>query len=142
LAGQHTMQGVAAVVAALVGATGPRWAQSSACSSSTKVFDSAQRFLDLGVVGAVLVGGLDTWCRFTQLGFRSLEVLSTGRCAPFAAERDGINLGEGGALMLLEREGTPRAWLRGVGESSDAHHMTQPHPEGRGLADAIRRALA
>lgn len=138
---QHAMQSTSEVVAALVGATGPRWAQSSACSSSTKVFGSARRLLDLGVVDAVLVGGLDTWCRFTQLGFRSLEVLSTQRCAPFAADRDGINLGEGGALMLLERRGEARAWLHGVGETSDAHHMTQPHPEGHGLAEAMRRAL-
>ncbi|MCB9665116.1 MAG: beta-ketoacyl-[acyl-carrier-protein] synthase II [Alphaproteobacteria bacterium] len=141
LARQHAMQATSEVVGALVGATGPRWAQSSACSSSTKVFGSARRLLDLGVVDAVLVGGIDTWCRFTQLGFRSLEVLSSRRCAPFAADRDGINLGEGGALVLLERQGEARAWLHGVGETSDAHHMTQPHPEGAGLGAAIRRAV-
>lgn len=142
LATHHVFHHTAAVLAHAVGARGPRWAQSSACSSSTKIFGSARRLLDLGVCDAVLVGGVDTWCRFTQLGFRSLGVLSSDRATPFAEGRTGINLGEGGGLLLIERDGDALGLLAGVGETSDAHHMTQPHPEGAGLAAAITRALA
>lgn len=138
---QHAQLATAELIAELVGARGPRMSQSSACSSSNKVFGTARRLLDLDVCDAVIVGGVDSWCRFTMLGFRSLEVLSSERCAPFSAARTGINLGEAAALLLIEREGHARALLRGVGETSDAHHMTQPHPEGAGLAASMREAL-
>lgn len=137
----HMLHLTGDIVGALAGVTGPVWVQSAACSSSNKVFGSARRLLEMGVADAVLVGGVDSWCRFTQLGFRSLEVLTSSRCTPFGADRSGINLGEGGALLLIEREGTPRAWVHGVGETSDAHHMTQPQPEGKGVAAAITTAL-
>ncbi|MCB9680129.1 MAG: beta-ketoacyl-[acyl-carrier-protein] synthase II [Alphaproteobacteria bacterium] len=138
---QHLLEGSASVIAALAGATGPRFTQSSACSSSLKVFGTARRLLDTGLCDAVLVAGVDSRCRFTLLGFQGLEVLSSSHCRPFGAHRDGINLGEGGGIAVVERSGTALAWLTGVGESSDAHHMTQPHPEGRGLASAMRMAL-
>lgn len=139
---QHAQLATAELIATLVGATGPRISQSSACSSSNKVLGTARRLLDLGVCDAVVVGGVDSWCRFTMMGFRSLEVLTSDRCAPFAADRTGINLGEAAALLLVERDGDARALLRGVGETSDAHHMTQPHPEGSGLVAAMREALS
>lgn len=138
---QHNLHVTADLAAQLTGAAGLVLVQSSACSSSSKVFGTARRLLDLGVLDAVLVGGVDSRCRFTLLGFHGLGILSEHRCRPFSAERAGINLGEGGGLLLIEREGPPLAWLRGVGETSDAHHATQPHPEGLGLSRAIEAAL-
>lgn len=139
---RHLLHLTADVLAAQIGAAGPVLVQSSACSSSTKVFGTARRLLDLGVIDAAVVGGVDTQCRFTLLGFQSLKILSETRCRPFSLERDGINLGEAGALVVLERHGTPRAWLGGVGETSDAYHMTHPRPGGTGLQAAIHQALA
>jgi 3-oxoacyl-[acyl-carrier-protein] synthase-1 len=138
---QHNLHATADFLAALTGLRGPAFVQSSACSSSAKVLASAKRLLALGVVDAMVVGGIDSASRFTLLGFHGLGILSDKPCAPFAADRDGINLGEAGALMLLEREGDAIATLRGVGETSDAHHLTQPAPDGEGLARAIRAAL-
>lgn len=137
----HNLHVTAELVAALAGVGGPAIVQSSACASSAKVLATAARWIGLGVVDAVICGGVDSFCRYTLLGFGGLGILSSQRTRPFAAARDGINLGEAGALLLLEREGLARGWLRGVGETSDAFHLTQPHPEGAGLAEAMRRAL-
>jgi 3-oxoacyl-[acyl-carrier-protein] synthase-1 len=138
----HAIHGALPVVCALTGVRGPAYVVSTACSSSAKVFASARRMLIADVVDAVVVGGVDTLARMTLHGFNSLGVLSSEPCRPFSSERAGINIGEGGAFALVEREGTGRARLLGVGETSDAHHMTQPHPEGRGAHDAMARALS
>jgi len=123
------------------GIEGPATAVSTACSSSAKVFASAKRWIDMDVVDAVLVGGVDSLCQMTLRGFKSLGALSSGVARPFSAERDGINIGEAGAFLLVERDGTgPR--LLGVGESSDAHHMSAPDPTGGGARLAMDRALA
>jgi 3-oxoacyl-[acyl-carrier-protein] synthase-1 len=142
LLARHELHLTADVIAALSGAAGPCLVQSSACASSAKVLGTARRWLDAGVVDAVITGGVDTACRFTLLGFGGLGILSKQRTRPFGLDRDGINLGEGGALLLVERDGAPRAWLHGVGETSDAWHPTQPRPDGAGLAEAMRQALA
>lgn len=138
---QHCFHAFADTLAALSGAEGPRYVISTACSSSAKVFSSAQRLLDLGLADAVLVGGADGLCHTTVRGFHSLGVMASEPCRPFGADRPGMNVGEGAGLLLLEREGRPRAWLRGVGESSDAYHMSSPDPEGRGALAAMRQAL-
>ena len=91
---------------------------------------------------AVLVGGADALCQMTVRGFHSLGALSAGPCKPFASQASGINIGEGAAFFLVEREGTARLRLLGVGESGDAHHMTAPHPEGEGAIRAMASALA
>ena len=88
----------------------------------------------------VLVGGADTLCGLTLNGFYSLESLAAAICAPFARDRDGINIGEAAALCLLTREAGPVALL-GAGESSDAYHVSAPHPEGFGAEAAMRMAL-
>ncbi len=133
--------GLIRALRALTGATGPAAVVSNACASSGKVFASAKRWLDADLVDAVLVGGADSLCQLTLRGFRSLGLLSEGPSRPFSSERCGINIGEGSAFALLERRGDgPR--LLGVGESSDAHHMTTPDPEGHGAAAAMRAALA
>lgn len=120
--------------------TGPCYAISTACSSSGRVFITAQRLLRSGLVDAVIVGGCDTVCRLTLNGFRGLEALSKQLCTPFSEKRDGINIGEAAAFMLLSNEQSDIALL-GAGESSDAHHISAPHPEGNGAEAAMRNAL-
>jgi len=101
------------------------------------------RMMRAGLIDAALVGGIDSLCRMTLHGFRGLGILSEAACKPFAQDRSGINIGEGAALMLLERDASDcDAWLLGVGESSDAYNMSSPEPSGRGAREAMERALA
>ena len=129
-----------------LGLAGPVFAVSSACSSSAKVFGNAARMIAAGVCDAAVVGGVDTLCLTTLYGFNSLELLSRNPCRPFDVERDGISIGEGAGFALLKKpEGhlpRRRVLLLGLGESSDAHHMSTPHPEGLGARLAMERALA
>lgn len=127
-------------IADYFGITGPCYAISTACSSSGRVFISAKRMLKAGLVDAVIVGGADTICKLTLNGFNGLEALSNSLCQPFSADRNGINIGEAAALMLLSREPSDIALL-GVGDSSDAHHISAPHPEGLGAYEAMQKAL-
>ena len=127
---------------------GPAWSVSTACSSSAKVFASARRLLESGVCEAVVVGGADAFTRTVVEGFHALEALSSQLTRPLCADRDGINLGEGAALFVMRNaadgelsEGRP-VRLLGVGESSDAHHLTAPDPEGKGAEAAMRAALS
>ncbi len=117
---------------------------STACSSSAKVFAAAQRYLAAGLCDAAVVGGVDTLCLTTLYGFNSLDLVSSRRCKPWDANRNGINIGEGAGFALLEPEqaGGKGSLLLGSGESSDAYHISTPHPEGRGAALAMRLALS
>ena len=138
----HNTYSVACYVRAALKLTGPAFVVSTACSSSAKVFAAAQRFIDLGLVDAAVVGGVDSLCLTTLYGFRSLELVSPEICRPWDAHRSGLSLGEAAAFALLERDvADPAAWLLGAGESSDGHHMSSPHPEGAGAAAAMRAAL-
>lgn len=124
---------------------GPAFVASSACSSSAKVFVSARRMIEAGLIDAAVVGGVDSLCLTTLYGFNSLELLSASPCRPFDADRDGISIGEAAAFGLLMR--VPQqiddgaVLLLGVGESSDAYHMSSPHPEGLGARLAMAAAL-
>lgn len=140
----HNIYSVAGYVRAALGLGGPAFVVSTACSSSAKVFAAAQRHIAAGVVDAAVVGGVDSLCLTTLYGFRSLELVSPDICRPWDAGRNGLSLGEAAAFALLERAPTqpPMGWLLGAGESSDGHHMSSPHPEGAGAADAMRAALA
>ena len=120
---------------------GPCFTVSTACSSAAKAMLAGQRLLQADVCDVVLVGGVDTLCSLTFNGFDCLESLSAERCRPFAQNRDGINIGEAGALFLLHRE-PENVVLLGGGESSDAWHISAPHPEGKGAAQAMQRALS
>ncbi|MEY2333681.1 beta-ketoacyl-[acyl-carrier-protein] synthase family protein [Acidithiobacillus ferrianus] len=124
---------------------GPALAVSSACSSSAKVFASAQRMVDSGLIDAAVVGGVDSLCATTLYGFKSLGLLAEECCRPFSDDRAGISIGEAAAYLLLERISDPlgddTVLLLGVGESSDAYHMSSPHPEGLGARLAMERAL-
>ena len=123
---------------------GPAVAVSSACSSSAKVFGNAARMMACGLIDAAIVGGVDSLCLTTLYGFNSLELLSDQRCQPFGAERNGISISEAAGFALLTREkptsGSAVA-ITGVGESSDAHHMSSPHPEGAGALASMQQAL-
>ncbi|MFE8711109.1 beta-ketoacyl-[acyl-carrier-protein] synthase family protein [Aeromonas allosaccharophila] len=127
-------------LAAHLGIEGPAMTISTACSSSARAFITARRLLASGQADVALVGGADSLCGLTLNGFDSLESLSEQRCHPFAAGRDGINIGEGAALFLVSREPAPLALL-GDGESSDAWHISAPHPQGEGAERAMRMAL-
>ncbi len=142
----HNTFSVAEYVRERLGLNGPCAAISTACSSSAKAFASAARLMEAGLIDAAVVGGVDTLCLTTLYGFNSLQLLSTQPCRPYDPARDGISIGEGAAFFLLERcpahppEGAI-AFL-GAGETSDAHHMSAPHPEGLGARRAMEAALA
>ena len=122
--------------------TGPNYSISTACSSSGRIFLSAKRLLKSGLVDAVIVGGADSLCKLTVNGFHALEALSLKQCNPFSANRNGINIGEAGAFMLLSKDGQHNdIALLGAGDSSDAHHISAPQPEGKGAIEAMSKAL-
>jgi 3-oxoacyl-[acyl-carrier-protein] synthase-1 len=145
-AGAHNTYSVAAFALQALGLKGPAVVISSACSSSGKVFASAQRAIGAGLIDAALIGGVDSLCLTTLYGFHSLQLVSAAPCRPFDVGRSGISIGEAAAFALLERApATPAAdavLLMGCGESSDAYHMSSPHPEGRGAREAMEKALA
>jgi 3-oxoacyl-[acyl-carrier-protein] synthase I len=124
---------------------GPAVAVSSACASSAKVFGAARRMIEAGLIDAALVGGTDSLCLTTLYGFHSLQLSSPTPCRPFDVARDGISIGEAAAFVLLERASEQvngdSVLLHGVGESSDAYHMSAPHPEGLGAKRAMQAAL-
>ncbi len=122
------------------GFSGPAYTVSTACSSSAKVFQDARNLLEQNICDAVLVGGVDARCDFALNGFNALSALSYKHTNPMSKNRDGINLGEGAALFIMTR-GTDGIKLLGVGESSDAYHLTSPDPSGSGAVAAMRGAL-
>jgi 3-oxoacyl-[acyl-carrier-protein] synthase-1 len=141
----HNSYSVADFVRTYFGLSGPAFVVSTACSSSAKVFGNAQRMMDCGLIDAAIVGGVDSLCLTTLYGFNSLQLVSRRPCRPFDAARDGISIGEAAAFVLVERvrEPAPGAIvMSGIGESSDAHHMSSPHPEGLGARTAMEQALA
>lgn len=140
----HNLHSPGLFVAAATGITGPSLTISTACSSSAKVFASASRWINHGLVDAVLVGGIDSLCMSILYGFNSLELVSQDLCRPFDQRRDGINIGEGCGYAILAREellSDADFALLGYGESADAYHMSHPHPEGKGAIIAIDKAL-
>ena len=141
----HTPHSLANFVQHALALEGPCVTVSTACSSSAKVFAAAERMIRLGLVDAAIVGGVDTLCGSVLFGFNALQLVSPGPCRPFDAARDGISIGEAAGFALLERvdaAGDGGLRLLGYGESSDAHHMSTPHPEGLGAERALDDALA
>lgn len=140
----HNCYSVADFVRSYFALTGPAFVVSTACSSSAKVFGNAQRMMDCGLIDAAIVGGVDSLCLTTLYGFHSLQLVSTRPCRPFDARRDGISIGEAAGFVLLERASRPAAGaivMSGIGESSDAYHMSSPHPQGLGARLAMQAAL-
>lgn len=134
----------ALALAAALDLRGPALTLSTACTSSTLAFLSARRLLRAGLADAVIVGGGDALCQLTVNGFAALASVSQGRCQPFAAGRDGINIGEGAVLFVMSREALDDSVVRfsGGGVASDAYHISAPHPEGVGARAALDAALA
>lgn len=119
---------------------GPAYTISTACSSSARALICGKRMLESSLVDAVIAGGADTLCKVPINGFNSMGVLSHERCLPFNKNRAGINIGEGGGLMILSKEKASLELL-GVGESSDAYHVSSPEPSGAGAISAMKMAL-
>ncbi len=141
---EHAYQATARFIQLELGLTGVCYAISTACSSGAKAIAAGQRLINAGLCDAVIVGGVDTLCRLTLRGFRSLELVSSKPCTPMDKNRNGISIGEAAGLLVLEKRNADNAHamkVLAVGESSDAHHMSTPHPEGRGAALAVTNAL-
>lgn len=143
--GSHSCYSAADFVQQALDLAGPSMVVSTACSSSGKVFGNAVRMIEAGLCDAAIVGGVDSLCFTTLYGFNSLGLVSSRPCRPFDVDRDGISIGEAAGFVLLEKASArpdPDAiMLLGVGESSDAYHMSTPHPEGIGARKAILAAL-
>jgi 3-oxoacyl-[acyl-carrier-protein] synthase II len=135
-------------IAAAFGCYGPRLAVSTACSSGNNALGFAADWIRAGKARAVLCGGTDSLCKMTFSGFNSLQALDSQPCRPFDRDRAGLTLGEGAAIFLMEDYDSARARgarvlaeFLGYGVSADAHHITQPRPDGAGALLAMRRAL-
>jgi 3-oxoacyl-[acyl-carrier-protein] synthase-1 len=139
----HQTHALGAFVQDALGIGGPCVTIATACSSSAKVFASAERLLRSGLADAAIVGGVDSLCGSVLFGFNSLQLVSSQPCRPFDVERSGLSLGEAAGFALLESitvdNSAPR--LIGYGESADAHHMSAPHPQGLGAQRALHDAL-
>lgn len=132
--------GLAEFVAALIGARGPVYTLSTACSSAAKAVASARALLALGLCDAAVAGGADSLCGLTANGFHALQAVADEPSNPFSLNRKGLTLGEGAAVFLLTPE-PGGIQLAGAGEASDAFHMSAPEPEGVGAEAAMRAAL-
>lgn len=144
-AGTQSTYALGDFVTRIFGLQGPSLVVSAACASTTKVFATAARMIATGQCDAAIVGGADSLCLTTLYGFNALQLLAEGPCRPFDAERTGLSIGEAAGFALLERAEPGDAdvpLLLGVGESSDAYHMSAPHPDGAGAALSMARALA
>ena len=137
------------LLAAAIGSLGPRLTISTACSSGANALGVAADWLRSDRVDAVLCGGADSLSRMSYSGFNALQALDRAPCRPFDRNRAGITLGEGAAMFVLERwesaarRGAPIvAEFVSYGMSADAHHVTQPRPDGQGAILALQRALA
>lgn len=135
-------------VARAHGVTGPVQTIASACASATLALGNALEALRAGEIDVALVGGSDSLCRLTYAGFNSLRAVDARACRPFRAEREGMSIGEGAAVLVVEQEASARergatilGYLCGAGASCDAHHMTSPDPEGGGIRRAVEAAL-
>lgn len=140
---------------------------STACTSGVKAFSTARKLLENGVCKAVIAGGVDTLASMPSYGFRALEVLSHEKTNPFSKNRNGISLGEGGALFVVVKAAEQLGSkvdnetdldvgiamptykipscsvvsLLGIGETSDAYHAATPDPDGVQAVKAIQAAL-
>jgi len=140
---------LAQAAAKLLNITGPRMTVVNACSSGTDAIGVAAGWIRAGLCEFAIAGGADELHPVPLAGFWSLGVMSGQPCAPFDRTRSGLNLGEGAGIVVLESEAHAAARGRrnrfeisGFGSACDGHHLTAPHPEGRGLETAIRSALA
>lgn len=136
-------------LASAFGCQGPVTILSNACASGANAIGHAWDLLRRGHGERVLTGGYDALCHLVFAGFDSLQALSPTQCRPFDAQRDGLGLGEGAAVLALEtlerataRGATILGEIVGYGATTDAHHLTQPHPEGEAALASMTAACA
>lgn len=136
-------------VAHRFGLTGPRITISTACSSSTIAVGMAAELITDGAAQVALAGGTDAISRLVYAGFNSLRAVDTSPCRPFDRTRQGLTMGEGAAVLVLEdadharaRGARPYARILGFGATNDAFHMTQPDPSGVAWTRTLAAALA
>jgi 3-oxoacyl-[acyl-carrier-protein] synthase-1/3-oxoacyl-[acyl-carrier-protein] synthase II len=129
--------------------TGPTQTVVNACSAGTDAIGIGAGWIAAGRCDVVICGGVDALYLVSYLGFKSLMISDNRPCRPFDRHRAGLNLGEGAAVMVLEkaehlraRRRLARASILGYGASADAHHLTMPDPSGRGLTMAVQQALS
>ncbi|MDP3478257.1 MAG: beta-ketoacyl-[acyl-carrier-protein] synthase family protein [Desulfoprunum sp.] len=146
---QYLEANLAETVQRILGIVGPRAVITNACASGTDAIGLAKIWLEQDLCDLVLAGGADEISRLACHGFSSLMLFSQKPCRPFDQGRDGLNLGEGAGILVMEKEATARqrhatilARVKGYGAAGDAYHPTAPHPQGRGLQQAIRQAMA
>ncbi len=139
---------VAAALHRLLGTSGPAAVVTNACASGTDAIGIGRNWLAAGQCDLVIAGGADELSRVAYNGFASLMLADTVACRPFSRDRQGLNLGEGAGVLVMERQDSAMArggkllgMVRGYGSAADAHHPTAPHPEGRGLKTALAQAL-
>ncbi len=140
---------LAQAVGDLLNVSGPRMTVCNACSSGADAIGVAANWIHAGLCDIAIAGGADEINRVPIAGFASLGVMSSQPCTPFDRDRAGLNLGEGAGILLLEsatraesRRKKNTFEIAGFGAACDAHHLTAPHPQGRGLEAAISAALS
>jgi 3-oxoacyl-[acyl-carrier-protein] synthase II len=138
----------AEVLANRLGLYGPRETLVTACSSGAAAVAIASDIVTEGVTDIALAGGADALTRICYLGFNALKLLDPDPCRPFDRDRRGMSIGEGAGFIVLEEAARARARgariyaeLLGYGMTTDAYHVTSPHPDGEGMARAMRGAL-
>ncbi|HET98218.1 MAG TPA: beta-ketoacyl-[acyl-carrier-protein] synthase family protein [Desulfurivibrio alkaliphilus] len=145
---RYLRNNISAILQEILGVSGPSLVVTNACASGTDALGIAGNWLRSGRCDLAIAGGADALSRITCNGFAALQLTDSAPCRPFNQNRQGLNLGEGAAVLILENESSahrarrrPIGWLRGYGCAADAWHPTAPHPEGRGLQAAITAAL-
>ena len=141
----HGLGTVTDIVADLVDCRGPALTISTACSSGTAAIILALELIRSGKAKHVLAGGVDGLCRMTYYGFSMLQLVDPLGCRPMDAERKGMTVSEGAAMLYLSGGDSPPPGavgeIAGGALTCDAHHPTAPHPLGEGAAAAMRNAL-
>jgi len=139
---------LAEAIAKIYNFKGPRCVVVNACSSGADAIGVALSWLENGLCDIAIAGGADELNKIPLSGFNSLGIMSEKLCTPFDESRQGLNLGEGAGIMILEshkgylnRKEKPNLFVSGYGSASDAYHLTAPHPNGKGLEIAVLEAL-
>jgi 3-oxoacyl-[acyl-carrier-protein] synthase II len=149
--------GAAALIAMRYGFMGPSYSLASACATGTHSIATSALMIEAGDADLMIAGGAEAATRLnTVAGFGNARALArafegdpTRSSRPFDKKRQGFVMGEGAGALVLEAEehakkrgAKPLAYVTGFGMTTDAQHLTRPHPEGLGLALAVERAIA
>jgi len=131
------------------GLKGPRTTTATVCSSSSASLGVAYEMIQMGLADVMVSGGSDSLCEVSYSGFSSLKLVDPENCKPFDKRRQGLVIGEGAGILILEelghalmRNAPIRSEFLGYGICADAYHLTSPEPNGEGVERVIRIALA